>query len=81
MGYDVLKRFECYRCEACHAPRVEELIAKGVNVLAPQSVIVGEEVNLDNVEPTVVLGAGTKILGVDTMIGAGTEIQGSAVIK
>ncbi len=61
--------------------RVEKLIAKGVNILAPQSVIVGEEVNLDNVEPTAVIGAGTKILGPDTMIGAGTEIQGAAVSK
>jgi carbonic anhydrase/acetyltransferase-like protein (isoleucine patch superfamily) len=61
--------------------RLERLTAKGVHILAPESVIVGEEVNLDNVEATVVVGPGTKILGAETMIGAGTEIQGAAIIK
>jgi len=61
--------------------RVERLSAKGVNILAPESVIVGEEVNPDNVEAEVVVGLGTKILGTETMIGAGTEIHGAAIIK
>ena len=61
--------------------RLEKLMAKGVNILAPESVIVGEEVNPDNVEPGAVVGPGTKILGAETMIGAGTEIQGAAIIK
>ena len=60
---------------------VEKLIAKGVKIAAPESVVIGEDVNPDNIEPTVVIGPGTKISGVETMIGAGTEIQGSAVIK
>ena len=60
---------------------VEKLIAKGVDIPAPESVVVGEEVNLENVEPGVVIGPGTKILGAETMIGAGTEIQGAAIIK
>lgn len=66
---------------AANRARVEELIAKGVEILAPESVIVGAEVNLDNMEPGAVLGPGTKILGAETMLGAGTEIQGAAVIK
>jgi acetyltransferase-like isoleucine patch superfamily enzyme len=61
--------------------RLEKLVAKGVNILAPESVIVEEEVNLDNLEPEVVVGPGTKIQGAETMIGAGTEIQGAALIK
>ena len=61
--------------------RVEKLIANGVSVLAPDSVVVGEEVILENIEAGVVVGPGTKILGEETMIGAGTEIQGAAVIK
>ena len=66
---------------AANRARVERLSAKGVNILAPESVIVGEEVNPDNVEAEVVVGPGTKILGTETMIGAGTEIQGAAIIK
>lgn len=61
--------------------RLQQLIAKGVDIPAPESVVVGEEVNLDNVEAGVTVGPGTKILGAGTMIGAGTEIQGAAVIK
>jgi carbonic anhydrase/acetyltransferase-like protein (isoleucine patch superfamily) len=61
--------------------RLEKLSAKGVDILAPESVIVGEEVNLDNLEPGVVVGPGTRIQGAETMIGAGTEIQGAAIIK
>ena len=66
---------------AANQARVEKLIEKGVSIPAPESVVVGEEVNLDNVEPGVAIGPGTKILGAETMIGAGTEIQGAAVIK
>ena len=66
---------------AANRARVASLMAAGVAVTAPESVVVGEEVALDNVEAGVVIGPGTKILGADTMIGAGTEIQGSAVIK
>ncbi len=61
--------------------RLKKLTDKGVNIPAPESVLVGEEVNLDNVEPGVVVGPGTKILGAETMIGAGTEIQGAATVK
>jgi len=66
---------------AANKARVEKLIEKGVNVPAPESVVVGEEVNLDNIESSVAVGPGTKILGAETMLGAGTEIQGAAVIK
>jgi hypothetical protein len=66
---------------AANRARVDRLAAKGVDILAPESVIVGEEVHLDNVEPSVVLGPGTKVLGRETMIGAGTEIQGAATIR
>ncbi len=60
---------------------VENLIKREVNILSPQSVIIGEDVNLENIEPGVVIGPGTKILGSKTKIGKGTEIQGSAVIN
>jgi len=66
---------------AANRARVEKLMAKGVEIPAPASVVVGEEVNLDNVASGVVVGPGTKILGSETMIGAGTEIQGAAVVK
>ncbi len=66
---------------AANRSRVEKLIAKGVNVLAPESVVIGEEVDLDNIEPGVVIGPATTILGADTMIGAGTEIKASATIN
>ena len=60
---------------------VEKLIAKGVTIAAPESVVVADDVNIDNIEASVVIGPATRISGADTMIGAGTEIQGSAVIK
>ncbi len=66
---------------AANQGRVEKLIANGMSILAPESVIVGEEVKLENLEAGVVIGPGTKILGAETMIGAGTEIQGAAIIK
>ncbi len=66
---------------ASNQARVQKLIASGVNILAPESVLVGEEVNLNNLEAGVVIGPAIKILGAETMIGAGTEIQGAAIIK
>ncbi len=66
---------------AANRARVEKLQAKGVDILAPESVVVGEEVNFDNIEAGVVIGPGTTILGADTMIGAGTEIKGAATVK
>ena len=70
-------------CEghAANKARVAKLCEKGVGIISPESVVVGEEVNPDNVEADVVVGPGTKILGEDTMIGAGTEIQGAALIN
>ena len=68
-------------CVTVNQAQVEKLIAKGVNIPAPESVVIGAEVNLENIEASVVIGPGTKILGAETMIGAGSEIQGSAVIK
>ncbi len=66
---------------AANQSRVEKLIANGISILVPESVIVGEEVKPENLEAGVVIGPGTKILGKETMIGAGTEIQGAAIIK
>jgi len=68
-------------CVGASQARVEKLMAKGVCISAPESVVVAEEVNLDNIEAGAVIGPGTKILGAETAIGAGTEIQGAAVIK
>jgi len=60
---------------------VGKLMEKGVEVPAPESVVVGEEVPLENIEAGVRIGPATTILGADTAIGAGTEIKGSALIK
>ncbi len=60
---------------------LKRLMAKGVKILAPESVVVGEEVNLENLEGGAVIGPGTRIEGAETMIGTGTEIQGAAVIR
>jgi len=61
--------------------RVKALLDRGVQIPAPESVVVGQEVVLENIEPGVVIGPAVKILGAETMIGAGTEIQGAAVVK
>jgi len=66
---------------AANRARVDKLIARGVAIAAPDSVVIGEEVALDNIEAGVVIGPATTIAGADTMIGAGTSIQGSALIK
>jgi len=66
---------------AANRERVVGLAEKGVIIPAPESVVVGEEVKLDNIEAGAIIGPGTKVLGETTMIGAGTEIQGAAVIK
>ena len=68
-------------CIAANRARVDELMAKGVAVSAPESVVIGEEVNLGNIEPGVCIGPGTSIAGGDTAIGAGTEIKGGAIVK
>ena len=66
---------------AANRTRVEKLMAKGVEIPAPESIVVGEEVPLDNVEAGVAIGPGTSLLGAETMVGAGTQIQGAAVVK
>ena len=66
---------------AANRERLETLTARGVAVPAPESVVVGEEVNLDNIEADVFLGPGTTLLGEDTMVGSGTEIKGAAIVK
>ena len=66
---------------AANRARVEELAARGVQLPDPEAVVVGAEVDLDNLESGAVIGPGTKVLGAETMIGAGTEIQGAAVVK
>ncbi len=70
-----------YTSIAANKVRINSLSAKGVIINVPESVFVGEEVHLDNIEPGVIIGLGSKILGGETMIGADTEIQGAAVIK
>ena len=66
---------------AANRARVEKLISRGVAIPAPESVVVGEEVNLDNIEAGACIGPGTTISGAETMIGSGVSIQGAAVIK
>src|SRR3990172_9196680 len=61
--------------------RVQALRASDVEISSPESVTLGSDVNLSNIEPGVKIGPGTVILGSDTMIGAGTEILGAARIR
>jgi len=61
--------------------RVGLLQKKGVEILNPDSVTVGSDVNLDDIEPGVSLGPGTVLSGRETMIGADTRIVGAASIK
>lgn len=61
--------------------RVLALQKKGVEILNPESIAVGEIVNPENIEAGVRVGPGTSIDGPATMIGAGTEIKGASVIR
>lgn len=61
--------------------RLDQLQSQGVVIQASESVFIEEDVRLDKIEPDVVIGPGTKIIGPGTMIGSGTQIQGAAVIK
>lgn len=55
--------------------KVEQLIGKGVKVLNPSTVTIGEEVSLDRISGDgVVLHSGCTILGSDTLIMADCEI-------
>ncbi|HYK90830.1 MAG TPA: hypothetical protein VE398_18800 [Acidobacteriota bacterium] len=60
--------------------RVRLLREKEVEILSPESVMVGSDVNLDHIEPGVRIGPGTTISGNETMIGAGTRIVGAVSI-
>ena len=68
-------------CVAANRGRIEKLVAKGVCIPAPESVVIGEDVNLDNIEADVVIGPATTVSGAETMIGSGTKITGCATIK
>jgi carbonic anhydrase/acetyltransferase-like protein (isoleucine patch superfamily) len=61
--------------------RVQTLQERGVEIETPESVTLGGDLNVQNIEAGVKIGPGTVILGSDTLIGAGTEILGAARIK
>ncbi|MFH1762454.1 MAG: hypothetical protein ABIA63_15250 [bacterium] len=61
--------------------QVKKLADNGVIILAPESVFIGKEINPDNIEKGTVIGPAARIEGAETMIGAGTKIQGSVVIN
>ncbi len=60
---------------------VRALLSRDVEILSPESVTVGDDVNLDRIEAGVEIGPATVITGADTMIGAGTRIAGAATIR
>ena len=53
---------------------VNELIQKGVDILAPQSVYIAPEVDIDRIAPKTVIYPGTTITGETTSIGAHCKI-------
>jgi carbonic anhydrase/acetyltransferase-like protein (isoleucine patch superfamily) len=61
--------------------RVRKLQKRGVEILTPESIVIGQSVKLKNIQAGVTIGPGTTIEGSATMIGAGTKIKGSATIK
>jgi len=62
--------------------KVRELLNRNdVVILNPDSVTIGNEVCLDDIEAGAKIGPGTTIAGKDTMIGSGTHIVGAATIR
>lgn len=61
--------------------KIRILQGKGVEIPSSESVTLGNDVNLDNIEATARIGPGTSISGAGTMIGAGTSIVGAATIR
>lgn len=61
--------------------RVASLVERGdVEIAAPDSLFVGPDVELDQIESGVSLGPGVTIRGSQTVIGAGTSIAGAAYL-
>ncbi len=60
--------------------KVEILLQKGVKILSPESVEIGEEVNPENIEKGVIIHAGCRIYGKDTFIKEGTELGSEAPV-
>jgi len=62
--------------------RVRALLERNdVEIPNPESVTIGADVRLDAIEEGVRIGPATTITGEETMIGSGTRIDGSAVIR
>jgi len=57
---------------------VETLLKKGVVIPCPAAVEVGEDVNLEQIAPGVVLHTGSKLLGASLSVGPGCEIGAEA---
>lgn len=55
-------------------PALQSLVDRGVRVIAPGQVFVGEEVDAARVHPTVTLHPGTRLQGRRTFLGAGVQV-------
>ncbi len=54
--------------------KVDILIKKGVKILCPESVEIGEEVNLERISTDIIIHSGCRIYGKNTLIMSGTEL-------
>jgi UDP-N-acetylglucosamine/UDP-N-acetylgalactosamine diphosphorylase len=57
-----------------NARRVQELLRRGVVLPVPESVEIGEEVNLERIAPGVVIHAGCRVRGARTSMGPGSVL-------
>ena len=64
-------------------PLIDALLAKGVQIPEPKQVMISSDIEIDRIEPRVVLYPGTRIQGSSTYISSGCRIgfQGPATIE
>ncbi len=61
--------------------KVEMLLKKGVKIISPETVEIGNEVDIDRIGKGVIIHAGCKIYGPDTYIDQGTELGSEATVS
>ncbi len=63
-----------------HRQRVAKLLDRGVTCLSPETLEIGEDVDLAQIHPTVTLHAGTRIQGPRTVLGPNVELGREAPV-
>ena len=63
-----------------HRQRVAKLLDRGVTCLSPETLEIGEDVDLTQIHPTVTLHAGTRIQGPRTVLGPNVELGREAPV-